>query len=408
MMNTDWGAGVEYESIQGEIAIVGIGETAHTGPSGRDPVQMAAEAIECALADAGLRPAEVDGLMVAGSLEGQFTPQAFERYFGPRAHLWFSGEGGAATAVGLAPYVTAQAMRRGEANVVVNVFGIDWATQIRRGTASPGESHLLDPMKADFEAPFGWYPQPAYFATMARRHEHEFGTTDAQRGALAVAQRRHANGHPGAVMHGRPLTLDAFLAGPMLMDPLRKEDCCLISDGACAFVMTSSERARDLRKRPAIVEGVGEGIVRAGIHSAQQTPFTSTPQRFSAPAAFAMARVGPADVDVLAVYDCSSITALMQIEDMGFCAKGDAGPFVEGDRLSFDRPRRRGGLPFNTHGGLMSHSYVLGTSHIIELVRQLRGEAANQVERAEIGVYGGYAVGNASTLILSAGSLPGR
>ncbi len=407
MTDRNWGAAAPLDSIRGEIAITGVGESAHSGPSGRKALDMAAEAIGRALDDAGLRPQDVDGLIVAGSIDDQFTPALFREYFGTRAELWFSPDGGAASRLGTAPHAAAQAVRRGEASVIVNVFGIDWATKARAQTANPGDVHLLDPMKADFEAPFGFYPQPVYFATMAQRHAYEFGTTDAQRGAFAATQRRHANGHPDAVMRERPLSVESFLAGPYLIDPLRKEDCCLISDGAGAFLMTSAARARDLPRRPVIVEGVGRGIAHSGSHIAQQRRFLDTPHVFGAAGAFEMAGLTPADVDVLAAYDCSSITAMMQIEDMGFCPKGEIGAFAEEGRLAFDRPRRQGGLPFNTHGGMMSHSYVLGIAHVIELVRQLRGEAANQVEHAEIGVYGGYAMLETSTLVLRAGERPG-
>jgi acetyl-CoA acetyltransferase len=113
-----------------------------------------------------------------------------------------------------------------------------------------------------------------------------------------------------------------------------------------------------------------------------------------------MADMGPTDIDVLELYDCFSITALMMIEDLGFCAKGEGGAFVQGGRLHFDRPRRAGGIPCNTHGGLMSHAYVLGIAHVVELVRQLRGEAANQVSEARVGIYGGFTADEAATLIL--------
>jgi acetyl-CoA acetyltransferase len=182
----------------------------------------------------------------------------------------------------------------------------------------------------------------------------------------------------------------------MLVDPLRMEDCCLISDGGGAYVMTSVSRARDLARPPVVVEGVGEGRSHAGVYWAQQGDFTSTPQVFSAPAAFEMAGIRPRDVDVLALYDPFTIVTLLQIEDMRFCAKGEGGAFVEGTALHHDG----GKLPTNTHGGLLSHAYVLGISHVVELVRQLRGEAAAQVPDAEIAVYGGYTGAQASTLVL--------
>jgi len=244
------------------------------------------------------------------------------------------------------------------------------------------------------------YPQPVYMATQACRHMHDYGTTPEQLGELAVTFRRHANSHPGAVMRAKTLSMEQYLAKPMLADPLRMEDCCLVSDGAAAFVMSTPERARDLPHAPVIVEGIGRGVIHNAPYISQQKVLTATPQTFAAPWAFAMADITPAEVDVIALYDCFSITALMMIEDMGFCAKGEGGPFVSGGRLGFDRPRRSGGLPCNTHGGLMSHAYVLGIAHVVEIVRQLRGEAANQVGDARVGLYGGFTAEEAATLIL--------
>ena len=264
-------------------------------------------------------------------------------------------------------------------------------------TGGPGEVHATQSLKQNLEVPFGWFPQPVYFATIMRRHMIEFGTTPEQFAAVAVACRRHANLNPDAVMHGRPMTIADYLASPFLADPLRLFDSCLISDGGAAFVTTSVERARDLPRPPAVVAGVGEGFSASGTHWAEQREFTSTPQVFSAPGAFTMAGIRPEDVDVLTVYDPFTVVSLMQIEDMGFCAKGEAGAFVEGTTLHHDAGR----LPFNTHGGLLSHAYVLGIAHVVECVKQLRGTAAAQVPDCEVAVYGGYTGHMASTLVLT-------
>jgi acetyl-CoA acetyltransferase len=160
--------------------------------------------------------------------------------------------------------------------------------------------------------------------------------------------------------------------------------------------MSAADRARDLRQPVVEVAGVGLGNSNSGVHWAEQRAFTSTPQVFAAPGAFAMAGVAPNDVDVLTLYDPFTIHAVMQIEDMGFCAKGDGGAFVEGGALDYDG----GVLPYNTHGGLLSHAYVLGIAHVVEVVRQLRGEATAQVPGAQVGVYGGYTGPQASTLVL--------
>jgi acetyl-CoA acetyltransferase len=391
-----WGWAAALEPIAGEVAIVGVGEADHTKASGRTHREIAAQAIGRAIADAGLSPEDVDGILYSAGMGSEFDERDFHAHFGTRHRVFASPRGGGMVWAGTAPVAAAEALCRGEARHVVNVFSVAWATERGQMVGGPGHFHAFERMKRQLEVPFGWFPQPVYFATIARRHMHEYGTKPEQLGAIAVACRRHASLHPGAVLRDRPLSLEDYLARPMLVDPLRVEDCCLISDGGGAYVMTSLERARDLPKPPVVVAGVGEGHSGTGTYWSQQREFTSTPQVFSAPAAFAMAGIGPADVDVLALYDPFTIAALMQIEDMGFCAKGEGGPFVEGRALHFDA----GKLPYNTHGGLLSHAYVLGISHVVELVRQLRGEAAAQVPEAEIAVYGGYTGHMASTLVL--------
>jgi len=310
--------------------------------------------------------------------------------------MWVSQKGGGMVWAGSAPYEAALAIRAGKAKYVLNTFSVAWATQRPQMVGGPGHVHAEDLYKQNLEVPFGWFPQPVYFATIARRHMHEFGTAPEHLGAIAVACRRHATLNPSAVMRHKPLTLDDYLRSPLIADPFRKEDCCLISDGGAAYIMTSLERARDLRQPIIAVLGVGVGNSRTGAYWSQQGEFTSTPQVFAAPGAFAMAGIRRDDVDVLACYDPFTIVSLMQIEDMGFCPKGEAGRFVSGDTLHFDS----GKLPYNTHGGMLSHAYVLGIAHVVEIVRQLRHEAAAQVHAAQIGIYGGYTGPQASTLIL--------
>jgi acetyl-CoA acetyltransferase len=399
LTNADWGWAGELGEVAGKVAIAGVGESAYSQASGRGSVEIAVSAVEAALEDAGLAPADVDGLMWSGGLPGQLDEAAFRQHFGARGFagpLWTSNQGGGMVWAATAPARAARALAAGDAKVIVNVFSTSWASERRAGSGSPGDVHAAERFKANLELPFGWFPQPVYFATIARRHMYEYGTRPEQLGAIAVSCRRHANLHPGAVMHDKTLSLAEYLEQPMLVDPLRVEDCCLVSDGGAAYVMTSPERARDLRRPPVAVAGVAEGYARSGVFWSQQADFTATPQVFSAPRAFEMAGIAPADVDVLTLYDPFTIVALMQIEDMGFCKKGEGGAFVEGTRLHHDG----GGLPYNTHGGLLSHAYVLGIAHVVEVVRQLRGEAAAQVPDAEIGVYGGYTGHMASTLVL--------
>lgn len=392
----DWGTNVPLDDITGQVAIVGVGESEHSRASGRTPTEIAATAVEAALADAGLTPEDVDGVMLGPGVPDQLDAAAFHAHFGTRHDLWESKAGGGMRWAATAPVAAAEALTRGEASVIVNSFAVAWATQRGSMTGGPGQTHAEERFKGNLEVPFGWFPQPVYFATIARRHMHRYGTTEAQLGAIAVACREHANATPAAVMHGRPLSLEDYLASPYLAEPFRKEDCCLISDGGAAYVMTTPERAHDLDRPSVDVAGIGLGRSHAGTHWAQQGDFTSTPQVFAGPAAFAMAGIEPGDVDVATAYDPFTIVSLMQIEDLGFCPKGDGGAFAEAGELRVDG----GSLPYNPHGGMLSHAYVLGIAHVVEVVRQLRGEAANQVDGAEIGIYGGYTGPEAATLVL--------
>jgi len=396
---SEWGAATEFDDIGGEVAICGVGDSDMSKASGRTTREIVGQAVERALADAGLEPTDIDGLMYVGMPE-QFDGAAFHEYFGTHHDLWESRRGGGMTMAASAPYYAAEALRDGRATYVLNTFGVAWATQRGEMTGGPGQAHAQDLFKQNLEIPFGWFPQPVYFATIARRHLHEFGTTEEQLGAIAVACRRHANANPAAVMHTKPLSLEQYLASPKFVEPFRKEDCCLISDGGGAYIMTTPDRALDRPKAPVTVAGVGLGNSFSGTHWAQQPAFMSTPAVFSAPVAYGMAGVGPADIDLFTCYDPFTIVTLMQIEDHGFCAKGDGGTFVAGDTLHFDV----GTLPHNTHGGMLSHAYDLGISHVSEVVRQLRGEAVNQVADCEVGVYAGYTGPQGSTLILRRGT----
>ena len=198
-------------------------------------------------------------------------------------------------------------------------------------------------------------------------------------------------------MHEKPLSMEQYLAAPTIVEPFRKEDCCLISDGGAAYLMTTPERARDLSRPVVEVAGVGLGNSVTGAHWAQQPAFTSTPQVFAAPVAFGMAGITPADVDVYTCYDPFTIVHAHADRGQRLLREG-RGRRVR--RAATPSHFDSGELPTNTHGGLLSHAYVLGIAHVVEVVRQLRGEAAAQVPDAEIGVYGGYTGPQASTLVL--------
>jgi acetyl-CoA acetyltransferase len=240
-------------------------------------------------------------------------------------------------------------------------------------------------MKAAFEIPFGWYPQIVHFAGMARRHMELYGTTEEQLGTVAVTFREHARRTENAVLQ-TPLSLDDYLAAPYVADPFRVADCCLVNDGAAAFVITAAERARDTAKRPVAVLGVGQGVLPDGEFSTLREDYLGTAARIAAPAAYAMAGIAPADADFVQLYDNFTAMVPVQLEDLGFCARGEGGPFVEGGRIAVG-----GALPVNTSGGMLSQAFLFSANFVVEAVRQLRGECGpRQVAGAEIGLVCGY------------------
>jgi acetyl-CoA acetyltransferase len=235
-----------------------------------------------------------------------------------------------------------------------------------------------------FERPYG-PPIPAFYALLARAHEHVYGTTAEQRAAVAVACRKHASLNPAAQMR-KPITIEDVLASRMIADPLHLLDCSLVSDGGAAFIMTSAERARDFRHRPVYLLGVGEG--HSHEHITQALSLTTSAAKEAGERAYAMAGLRSKDVDVAELYDCFTPVVIIELEDLGFCPKGEGGRFVEGGRIELG-----GELPVNTHGGLLSHchpGHPGSMFSITEAVRQLRGSCgARQVEGAKIALVHG-------------------
>jgi acetyl-CoA acetyltransferase len=241
----------------------------------------------------------------------------------------------------------------------------------RRMTTSFTTNAPQEP-EEQFETPYGcWVPIPTY-ALAAQRHMYQYGTTSEQLAEIAVAARKWANLNPAAAMHGA-LSIEDVLASPMMCTPLRLRDCCLVNDGGGAVIVTTAERARDLGKKPVWVLGCGESHTHRSITG--MPDLTVTPARLSGERAFRSAGLVPSDIDVLELYDSFTITVLLQLEDLGFCPKGEGGRFVEGQRLA------PGGVrPTNTGGGGLSylHTGMFGIFLLIEAVRQLRGECGER------------------------------
>jgi acetyl-CoA acetyltransferase len=237
---------------------------------------------------------------------------------------------------------------------------------------------------------------------MARRHMLEFGTNEKDLGAIALACRARANANPAAQMHDRELTMDDYLAGRMISRPLRLFDFCLETDGASAVVVTSTERAKDLAKPPALIRAVAQGSVPSPQPGIQfpvllRESITTLPAKPTADTLYRRAGLGPSDVDVAQLYDCYTITVLLQLEDWGFCAKGEGGAFASSGEIELT-----GSLPINTGGGHLSEGYIHGMNHIVEGVRQIRGESTSQVPGAEVCLVTSTPLPPGSALVLRA------
>jgi acetyl-CoA acetyltransferase len=381
--------------MRGGSAIVGIAETDLVRTFDGDLQKLACDVALEALADAGLTPDDVDAVIT----DDEFSPLTctgadLAGMLGLKRTFMAQAPSAGAGYV-YAPQLASMAFAAGEASVALCFLSLDFGS-LQPGAASfDYQNESSD--RLDFEEPFGFIGTPLYYAMAAQRYRELYGLRDEQLGALAIAIRNHGANHPRAQMR-RAVTMDDYLASPYISTPLRLLDCCLQSVGAAAFVLTSLERARDLRQPPVVTLGAGYAASPVSRrHSWVQRPeYPTTLTSVAAARAFKMAGLRPSDVDVAELQDPYTIAALMQLEGCGFCGKGEAAAFVEDGRVSVG-----GQLPVNTHGGQLSHGYLFSLTHLTEAVRQLRGTApANQVEGAETALVSGLGPGDSAVLLL--------
>lgn len=365
-----------------QVAIVGIGET----PVGRvpdlSPMQFHAIPAIKALEDAGLHKSEIDGVLTRGSHTEDFAMHSavFAEYMGINPRYNAKIHLGGATACAMVHHAAA-AIACGMCDTILIASGDKRLSALSRDRVVAQAADYGHPQ---FEAPYGSL-MVAMYAIAARRHMHEYGTTPEQLAAVAVTERNHARLHGGAQMQD-PLTIEDVVNSRMIADPLHINDCCLVSDGGAAIILTTAERARDLKQKPVYVLGAGEGSTHE--HISQSKDLTTSGARFAGERAFAMAGVKPSDIDTAMLYDCFTIVVLMLLEDLGFVKKGEAGAFVAEGNIALG-----GKLPVNTHGGMLSHAapgYANGIFHITEAVKQLRGTATGrQVPDAKLALVHG-------------------
>ena len=384
------------QTLRGKAAIVGVADLASpTGELELHGRALEIAMIKAALDDAGLSIEDVDGVC---HTQSSMVLAEYLRIV-PR---WTETTMTGGSSFEVHAEHAAAAIAAGLCDVVVSVYASTPRSDRKRSAGEgrgrrPGGGGGND-AAIEFEVPYGLRAPIAPYALAANRHMHQYGTTAEQLAAIAVQTRRWASMNPQA-RYRDPLTIDDVLGSPYQVAPLHTLDCCLVTDGAGAFVMTSAERAKSLRKPPVYVLGAATAHDHASA-IAEMPDLTTTPGAISGPNAFRMAGIAPADVDVLEGYDSFTITALLHLEDLGFCAKGEGGPFAAEGHTG-----PGGSVPMNTQGGGLSYTHpgMYGMFLLTEATKQLRGECGGrQVEGADVAVAhgAGFILSCMSTIVL--------
>lgn len=357
------------DDVRGAAAIVGVAdEVSSTGVIDVALRELEARVVTAALADAGLSLRDVDGLCTCTGGSLMHSVELAE-YLGITPRFTDATQTGGAS-YGLYVEHAAAAIATGAAETVVIVYASTPRAARKRGEKGLGV--FATPERLEWETPFGVMLPISAYALAANRHMATYGTTAEQLAQIAVDTRRWASLNPRAYLRD-PITVDDVLASGFIAEPLHKLECCLVTDGAAAIVLTSAERARDLARPPAFVLGAASCASHAMI--SQMPDLTVTPGAVSGPAAFQTARLDPGDIDVVELYDSFTITVLLALEDLGFCAKGEGGAFVGDGALA-----PGGILPGQTTGGGLAYTHpgAFGAFLLVEAARQLRGECGER------------------------------
>ncbi|MGF7159392.1 acetyl-CoA acetyltransferase [Rhodoligotrophos appendicifer] len=381
-------------TLKDKYAIAGVGETAYTKNSGTPVLNLAVEACLKAAEDAGVDVKDIDGL-ISYNFGDSVPAIAVATALGiPHAGyaVDFAGGGNAANLITLS---AAAAIESGLAKNVLCFRAMNGRSGFRLGGGREMQARGI----TQYTAPFGWITYPQAMAMWARRHMIKYGTNAEQLGHIAVTFRDNASLNERA-MQRTPITMDDYMASRFIVEPFRMLDICLESDGACAVLVTGADRAKDMKHKPVYIMGGAYGggpdqgedlfdAIRWPDHSRNYAAYIADDLWKSA-------GVGPQDVDVAEIYDCFTYSIIMQLEGFGFVKEGEGGPFCASGAIARD-----GSLPLNTHGGLLSEAYIHGFNHVLEAVRQLRGDCGpRQIEGAEIALTTAGAMTCGSAMVL--------
>jgi len=379
-------------AYNGRVAIVGVAESDYGRVPHMTEMQLHAQALQRVLDDSGLRKEDIDGVFCSSHTLGMPTVMLCEYVQLYPRYSDSTSIGGSSFEAHLNHAVAA--IRAGKCEVALITYASNQFSSRGRMLGTGGRPTTIP--EATYEAPYGNTLVGAY-AMAARRHMHQYGTTSEQLAEIAVVTRKHASLNPLA-MYRDPITVQDVLHSRMIADPLHLLDCCVVSDGGGAVLVTTEERARDLKQSPVFVLGSSESHTHAQI--SQMPDLTMTAAAITAPRAFAEAGITPGDIDTAMIYDSFTITLLLLLEDLGFCRKGEGGAFVQDGRIALG-----GQLPINTDGGGLSsnHPGMRGIFLIIEATRQLRGQCGpRQVTGAKLAVAhgsGGLLSSQATTIL---------
>ena len=365
-------------SLKNETAIAGIGLTEFSKNSGVSELSLAAQCIKSACDDAGVAPAQIDGLVTftldsTDEIEVARAVGAGDLSFFSRVNY------GGGAAVGTIAHA-AMAIATGQASTVVCYRAMNGRSGKRMGQGVSGDITSSDRIHWSWYMTYGMLIPGSWIAMIAHKYMHKYGVTREDLGRVAISQRNYALKNPRAWGYGRPLTMAAYLGSKQIAEPLCLYDFCQETDGGCAILLTSAERARDLRQKPAVIRGVTQASTRGQeqMTSYYRDELESLPEmEMAARRVYDMSGLGPDDIDAACLYDAFTSEIIMQLESFGFCGRGEGVDLVRAGALDID-----GRLPNNTHGGLISEGYIHGMNNIAEGVRLVRGESTGQPAKA--------------------------